>query len=713
MDGMSATSSGSAVRTDRRGSVAVITLDHPPVNAMGAGVRQALKANLDDVLADPAVSAVVLTGAGKHFSAGADIKEFAHPPVAGVPTLVDLIAFIEDSPKPVVAALHGTATGGALELALACAWRLATPEASLGLPEVTLGFVPGAGGTQRLPRLVGMEKALDLILSGRRISGEEATRVGLIDELAPSDDLVLRAVSFASGLAGRAIRRTRDLPVPETSPEVFARAEADLAKMPRGRVAPAAALACTRRASEMPFSEGMRLERQTFLDLVRGPESVALRHVFFAEREAQKVAGIDGSVRVPEIRTVGVVGFGTMGSGIAIAFASAGVPVVVVDEAPPAVERGLAKVRATCEDARAKGRLTEAECAARIDRIRAAMDYEALASVDLVIEAAFEDMDVKRAVFAKLDSVCSDEAILATNTSSLDVNAIARGTRHPARVVGLHFFSPANIMKLVEVVRPDTVSRDVLAACLDVVKKIGKIGVVVGVCDGFVGNRMLFAYRRQADFLLEEGALPHQVDSALRDFGMAMGPFQTGDLAGLDISWRIRKRLAATRPPNLRYSPIADRLCEMGRLGQKTGAGWYRYEKGSRTPIRDPEVEALVESVSASLGFTRREITDTEIVERCLGALVNEGALIVEEGLVARPSDIDVIWIHGYGFPRHRGGPMHWADAAGLENIAAAVDRMHAAQGALVRPSNLLRQWVREKHRPEDVRPSSTTGETA
>ena len=703
--------SQSLVCADRRGSVMVLSLNNPPVNAMGASVRQALRAALDEALSDPTLGAVVLMGAGKHFSAGADIKEFAHPPVEGAPALVEIIAAVEDAPKPVVAAIHGTATGGALELALACAYRVATPDASLGLPEVTLGFVPGAGGTQRLPRLVGMEKAIELILSGRRINGDEAARLGLVDEVAPSAELAARAIALALGVAGRPARRTRELPVPEASAEFFMRAEADVAKTARGRIAPLSALACVRRSSEVSFDEGMRLEREAFLALVRGPESIALRHVFFAEREAQKVEGLEGAAGVPAIRSVGVVGFGTMGSGIAIAFASAGLPVIVVDEAAPAVERGLAKVRATYEEARAKGRLTDAECADRIDRIRADVNYEALASVDLVIEAAFEDMDVKHAVFARLDSVCGADAILATNTSSLDVNVIARATRAPARVVGLHFFSPANIMRLVEVVRPDAASKEVLSACLNVVKQIGKIGVVVGVGDGFVGNRMLFAYRRQADFLLEEGALPHQVDRALREFGMAMGPFQTGDLAGLDISWRIRKRLAATRPRDLRYSPIADRLCEMGRLGQKTGAGWYRYEKASRIPTPDPEVDALVESVSAELGFTRREITDAEIVERCLGALVNEGALILEERLAARPSDIDLIWIHGYGFPRHRGGPMHWADAAGLSGIVEAVERMHAAQGALVRPSALLRRLVLEKRRLGDVRNPSTNGE--
>lgn len=691
--------------------MAVLTLDHPPVNAIDAALRTALHLELNEAMSDGTVDAIILAGAGKHFSAGADIREFAKPPIEGVPNLVELIELIENASKPVIAVIHGTATGGALELALGCAYRLASPEAELGLPEVTLGFVPGAGGTQRLPRLVGVEKALDLILSGRRIGGDEAGRCGLVDEVVPGADLLLRAMAFTAGAKGCPVRRTRDLPVPQASPEVFERAEAEIAKSARGRVAPAAALACVRRATELSFAEGLRLEREAFLGLVCGPESMALRHVFFAEREAQKISGLEEGAVFPAIRRVGVVGFGTMGSGIAIAFASAGLPVVVVDETPEAVDRGLAKVRATYEEARSKGRITEADCAERIGRICADTDYEALKTADLVIEAAFEDMDVKHAVFAKLDRVCSDSAILATNTSSLDVNVIAAATKNPARVLGLHFFSPANIMKLVEVVRPASVSPGVLAACLDVVKRIGKIGVVVGVCDGFVGNRMLFAYRRQADFLLEEGALPHQVDRALRDFGMAMGPFQTGDLAGLDISWRIRKRLAAARPKELRYSPIADRLCEVGRLGQKTGAGWYRYEKGSRTPTPDPEVDALVLLVSAELGFTRREISDGEIVERCFGALINEGALILEESLAARPGDIDVIWIHGYGFPRHRGGPMHWAEVSGLPKILEAVERMHANQGVLVQPSALLRQLVGDARGFSEPGTSRPTGD--
>ncbi|HQZ18664.1 MAG TPA: 3-hydroxyacyl-CoA dehydrogenase NAD-binding domain-containing protein, partial [Vicinamibacteria bacterium] len=599
------------VNLEMRGGVAVLTINHPPVNALGAAVKRALLDHLDAALADDAVNAVVIAGAGKHFSAGADLREFGEAAAKG-PLLPDLIDRLEKSPKPVVAALHGTVAGGALELALGCHYRIAEDGAELTLPEVALGILPGAGGTARLPRLVGVEAALDLILSGRRVGAPEAAALGLVDEAVARNTAREAAVAFAERVSRRSPRRTRDLAVAAPAPEVLARVEAGVKKTARGRKAPQAAFDCVKKAIGLPFDEALRLERGVFLDLLNRDESRALRHVFLAEREAQKAGELKKGTTVRAIRSVGVVGFGTMGGGIAMAFGNAGIPAVVIDETPEAVDLGLARVRATYEEAFARGRLTGEQCDERLASIRGATDYRELAEADLVIEAVFEEMEIKHKVFAKLDEVCSDKAILATNTSSLDVDAIAEETNDPSRVLGLHFFSPANVMKLVEVVRPATVSATILSSALDVVKRIGKIGVVVGVCDGFVGNRMLYAYRRQADFLLEEGALPAQVDKALREFGMAMGPFQVGDLAGLDIGWRVRKRQAATRPKDLRYSPIADRLCEMGRFGQKTGAGWYRYEKGGRTPLPDPEVEALVRSVSAELGFKRREIADGE-----------------------------------------------------------------------------------------------------
>ncbi len=684
-----------SVNLEKRGGVAVLTLDNPPVNALGAALKKALVDRVQAALNDPSVKALVIAGAGRHFSAGADIREFSDPDPAS-PSLPEIIELIESARKPVVAALHGTVAGGALELALGCHYRVAEEGALMSLPEVNLGILPGAGGTVRLPRLVGVEAALDLILNGRRVGAEEGVPLGLVDEVAPAKTLRDRAPAFAKRVSRKAPRRTRELAVAPPAAGLLDRIEKDLGQTARGRKAPQAAFECVKRSLTLPFAEAQALEREAFMELARSDESRALCHVFFAEGEAHRAGELKKGTTMRAVRRVGVVGFGTMGSGIAMAFANAGLPVVVTDETQEAVDRGLARVRATYEDSRAKGRLSAEESTNRIGLVEGATDYGALAAADLVIEAVFEEMDLKLKVFRKLDEVCSDKAILATNTSSLDVNAIAEETKDPSRVLGLHFFSPAHIMKLVEVVRPLTVSANVLSSSLDAVKRIGKIGVVVGVCDGFVGNRMLYAYRRQADFLLEEGALPHQVDAALRDFGMAMGPFQIGDLAGLDIGWRIRKRQAATRSKDLRYSSIADRLCEMGRFGQKTSAGWYRYEKGSRTPVPDPEVEALVRSVSAELGFKRREISDGEIVERCFGALVNEGALLLEEGIAARAGDIDVIWIHGYGFPRHRGGPMHWADGFGLSKIAAAVDRLHADQGDLVRPSELLRQLARD-----------------
>ena len=691
---------GGAVELARHGQVAALALRNPPVNAFSAPVRIALADHFDALVADPTVKAIVLTGTGEHFSAGADIREFARPPAPGVPRLNELIERFEQCDKPVIAALHGTVAGGGLELALACHYRLAADDVRAGLPEVTLGLIPGAGGTQRLPRLAGVEAALDLILTGRRAGADEMLELGLVDEVVPRAVLVDRALAFAQraaeGVAERRLRRTGGLPVAVPKAGTFERWEADLARSARGRRAPQAALACVRMSLALPFDAALLREREVFLELLAGPESRALRHVFFAERAARKVPGVRAHTGSRPIRTAGVVGFGTMGSGIAMVFANAGIPVRVLDSTPEAVARGLAKVEQTYASARAKGRLSVVEMESRLRLAEGVTDYGALAAADVVVEAVFEEMDCKRDVFQRLDAVCRPDAILATNTSSLDVQQLAEGTAHPERVLGLHFFSPAHVMPLVEVVRPASAAPGVIAAALDLVKRMGKIGVVVGVCDGFAGNRMLFAYRRQADFLLEEGATPPQVDHALQEFGLPMGPYQMGDLTGLDVSWRIRKRQAAARPAGLRYSPIADRLCERGRFGQKTGAGWYRYAPGDRTPLPDPETDALIRSVSAELGIARREISDAEIVDRCLHPLVNEGARILEEGLVARASDLDVIWVHGYGFPRHLGGPMHWADEVGLAGVASTVERLHAEQGDLVKPSALLLRLARE-----------------
>lgn len=677
------------VRAERRGDLAVLLIDNPPVNALDGGVRAALRDALLAATADSAVRAIILAGCGPHFSAGADLREIGRPPRPDAPLLPEILEAVEQARVPVVAVLHGTTAGGALELALACHERIVAADARLALPEVGLGFTPGAGGTQRLPRVIGLDAALDMILTSRQIGADEAAASGLADAIAAGDPLEF-AAGRALRLAGAAPRRTCDLPAPPADPHVREKYERWIEREARGRQAPRAALDCVWAGLQLPFRDGLRLERETFLALVGAPEARALRHVFLAERFAAKVDAVDGAPVRP-ISAAGVVGFGTMGRGIAIAFANAGIPVCVIDQDSRAVENGLAQVRSFYASAATKGRLTREDAEERASRITGAGDYAALAHADVVVEAAFEEMEVKLAVMAQLDAVCSPAAILATNTSSLDVAVIAAASRHPERVIGMHFFSPANVMRLVEVVRPPAASASTVATTLALARSLGKIPVVVGVCDGFVGNRMLFAYRQQADFLLEEGALPEQVDRALTAFGMAMGPYQAGDLAGLDISWRIRQRKASSRPPHLRYSRIADMLCERGRFGQKTGAGWYRYEPGSRTPVPDPDVAALIETVSREAGITRRPVDDTEIVDRCLGALVNEGARILEEGVARCAGDIDVIWIHGYGFPRHRGGPMFWASTVGFSRIAEVVTRLHAAQGELVQPSTLLR----------------------
>ena len=655
-------------------------------------MRAALGEQLDALLADPDIVAIVLTGLGPHFSAGADIREFDSPMPPDAPTLPQIIGRVEDATVPIIAAMHGTVAGGAVELALACHYRVAAPTAVLALPEVTLGFIPGAGGTQRLPRLVGLDAALDLILTGRRTNAAEAHRLALVDAVVYGE-LVDGAVEFANRHAGRAPRRTCNILPPAEDPEIIARHDARIART--AARAPRAAMESVRAGLSIPFTEGLQREREIFLELVRGPEARALRHVFFAERAAQTIAGIDKNTATLPIRTAGVVGCGTMGAGIAMVFAAAGIPVRVLESDTDALSRGLTSIRQAYAKSEATGRCTTEQASQALSRIQGVVHADALADADIIVEAVFEEMEVKQAVFGVLDTVCRPDAILATNTSSLDVDAIGGATRHPDRVIGMHFFSPAHVMRLIEIVRPAALSATTLATVTTLAKQLGKIGVVVGVCDGFVGNRMLFAYRRQADFLLEEGALPEQVDGALRRFGLPMGPYQMSDLAGLDISWRIRKRQASTRPPHLRYSTLADRLCEQGRFGQKSGAGWYRYDPGSRTTHPDPEVEALIRSVSRELGLARRNVTDDEIVERCLFPLVNEGAHVLEEQLAARASDIDVIWIHGYGFPRHRGGPMFWADTVGLAHVARHVERLHQEQGDLVRPSPLLVELAR------------------
>jgi 3-hydroxyacyl-CoA dehydrogenase len=689
----------SAVQMERRGSVAVLTLNNPPVNGLGAVLRTDLAKALDSCLADPAVTALVVVGGGRMYSAGADIHEFDEKPPAGTPGLGALIDRMEAADKPIVAAIHGVAAGGGLELALGCHHRIAAPGTRLGLPEVTLGILPVAGGTQRLPRLAGVETAMDMIVSGRLVSERAALKSGIIDAVA--DDPLAAAIEAAGRLAGTTPRRSNEqdagLQAGRDNPGMFDAFRKGMAKSARGMNAPYACLRCVEAATRLPFAEGLRFEREEFGKLVDDIEAQAMRHAFFAERDVSKIPDVPPGTPALKIETAGVVGCGTMGGGIAMVYANAGIPVTVVESNDAALDAGLEKIRANYAATVSRGRLSQVEMDRRLGLITGATDFAALADADIVVEAVFEEMAIKHEVFGKLDAICKPGAILATNTSTLDVNEIAAGTKRPESVIGTHYFSPANVMRLLENVRGAKSSKQTVATVMGMSKRLGKVGVLVGVCHGFVGNRMLHQYSREANFLVEEGATPQQVDKVIYDFGFPMGPFQMGDLAGLDVGWRIRKARAAEHPSNLRYAgTIGDRICEMGRFGQKTGAGWYRYEKGDRTPIPDPEIEALIAASTAERGIQRRPIADEEILARCLYPLVNEGAKILEEGLALRASDIDVIWIHGYGFPRYRGGPMFWADHIGLDKIYDAMSRFHAVHGEWMRPSPLLERLAKE-----------------
>jgi 3-hydroxyacyl-CoA dehydrogenase len=681
-------------------AVAVITLQNPPVNGLGHEVRSGIVEGLDRALADPGVKAIVLVGAGKAFSGGADIREFGTPKASAEPVLGTVIRAIEASPKPVVAAIHGVAMGGGLELALACHHRVALPGAQIALPEVKLGLLPGAGGTQRLPRVLGLEAALSMIVSGEPVPSEKLAGTPLFDALLEGD-LVSGAVAFAEKVIveQRPLRLVRELRVEHPNPEGFlAWARTAVAAASKGLPAPARCVEAVAAAVSKPFDEGLRVERDAFLHLVQTSESKALRHAFFAERTAAKIPDVPEGAPTRPIRSAAVIGAGTMGGGIAMNFASAGIPVTMLEISAPALEKGLAVIRKNYEGNLKKGRITADQLEERMKLIRPTTSYPDVAQADIVIEAVFEDMAVKEKVFRQLDEVTKPGAILATNTSTLDVNRIAHFTRRPQDVIGTHFFSPANVMKLLEVVRGSATAVDVLATVMALSKKLKKVAVVSGVCDGFIGNRMLEQYIRQAMFLLEEGAMPQQVDRALEKWGMAMGPFRMGDLAGNDVGWYIRKRRYVEKP-HLKYSRVADGLCEQGRFGQKTGAGWYRYEAGQRDAIRDPVVEELITAYSAGIGVTRRTISDQEIVERCLFALVNEGAKILEEGIALRASDLDVVYLSGYGFPAWRGGPMHHADAVGLYNVARTMSRFAASpQGdpGFWKPAPLLARLAAE-----------------
>jgi 3-hydroxyacyl-CoA dehydrogenase len=666
----------------RRGSIGLILIDNPPVNALSQAIRAGLVDTVAALNADATLEAGVLLCAGRTFIAGADISEFGKPPQP--PHLPDVVSTIEASAKLMVAAIHGTALGGGFEVALGCHYRCALADARIGMPEVKLGILPGAGGTQRTPRLAGIERALELILTGDPIGAAQAHEWRLIDELM-GGDLENGALAYAQRLlAQRArLRRVRDLPVPQADSARAAidAARARVARQARGQIAPERAIQAVEATLSSPFDAGLKLERQLFEECRQSSQSAALRHLFFAEREAARVPGLPANTEPRPVASVGVVGAGTMGAGIALSCLNAGLEVWLTEQNAAALERGRAQVVTLLEAGVQKGRLTAEERDRRLARLKPALALEALADADLVIEAVFESMDVKREVFGRLDRIARPGAILATNTSTLDVDEIAAATRRPQDVVGLHFFSPANVMRLIEIVRARDTAPAILATSLGFARRLGKIGVVVGNAFGFVGNRMLYAYGRENQLLMLEGAEPQQVDRALQEFGMAMGPNAVGDLAGLDIGYKARRELKI-RPKDPRWFRVSDALVEQGRLGQKTGRGFYRYESGSRTPVADTEVTTLIRAEADRLGVTQRRVTDEEIVERCVLALVNEGARILGEGLALRSSDIDVIWALGYGFPRHRGGPMFHADSRGLETVRESIRQLAARHGA-------------------------------
>ena len=646
----------------RDGDVAIITIDNPPVNALKHEVRAGLVAALEQSK-DAAIKAIVLTGAGRAFSAGADIGEFGKPLLP--PGLHEVIARVESMPKPVVAAIHGTALGGGLELALACHYRAANRSARVGLPEIKLGILPGAGGTQRLPRLIGPEKALEAIVSGDMIPADRAHALGILDALIDGE-LIPGAAAFARGAVGKPLQRLRDredkIKAARADPAAYEEAAAKIVGRARGRRAQTACVESVRNAFQLPFEDGLAREQALFRELVVGDESKAQRHIFFAEREAARVPDMPASTKSRPFARAAVIGAGTMGGGIAMSFANAGVPVTVIETGADLLQKGLDRVASNYRTTISRGRLTEAEMEKRMGLIAGKVGLAAVAEADVVIEAVFEEMGLKKQVFGELDRLARPGTLLATNTSTLDVDAIAGATKRPQDVLGTHFFSPANVMRLLEIVRGKATSHEALATAIALGRKLGKVPVVVGNCDGFVGNRMLARRSVESERLLLEGALPHQVDAAVTEFGFPMGPFAMSDLAGLDVSWRIR-RARGTR------SEISDPLCEAGRFGQKTGKGYYVYQSGSRTPTPDPEVEAIIVEASRRLGIARRTIDKQEIVERMIYPMINEGARILEEGIAYRPGDIDVIWVYGYGWPVWRGGPMFHADQVGLARI--------------------------------------------
>ena len=662
------------------GTVALITLSNPPVNGLGHATRLSLTDHLQQANADSVIKSIVITGAGKAFSGGADIKEFGTPKALLEPNLLSVISAIENSSKPVVAAIHSVCMGGGLELALGCHYRIAAPGCSVALPEVKLGLLPGAGGTQRLPRAIGVEPALNMIVSGEPVKSELLAQIPgqkLFDSMASSvESLADQALAFAQTVADiRPIPLVRNLPCKHPNGDAFFQfARNTVASLAKNFPAPLKCVDAVEAATLRPFAEGLQFERELFVNLMLTPQSRALRHVFMAERAASKIPDVAPDTPLRDIRSVAVIGAGTMGGGIAMNFLNAGIPVTILEMQQPALDRGVATIRKNYEAQVKKGKLKQEKYEQRMSLLSTTLSYDAIENADLVIEAVFEELGVKEKVFTALDRVMKPGAILASNTSTLDINRIAGFTKRPQDVLGTHFFSPANVMKLLEVVRGEKTAKDVLATVMALAKKVRKTAVVSGVCDGFIGNRMVEQYLRQAGFLLEEGCTPAQVDQAVEKFGFAMGPFRMSDLAGNDIGWAIRKRRYLEKP-DMKYSKIADQVCELGRFGQKTGAGWYDYLPGKREAMASPLVAETIAKHRQDLGLERREISDEEIVQRLVYALVNEAAHILEEGIASRASDIDMVYITGYGFPLFRGGPMLYADQVGLFNVVQSMRR--------------------------------------
>ena len=694
------------VQLTKDNGIAVITINNPPVNALSPGVPEGISEALDQIAHDDSVKATVLIGGGRTFVAGADIKEFGKMTSgkqrgAG---LLPLLLKIEDSSKPTIVAIHGTAFGGGLELAMAGHYRVALSTAQVGQPEVKLGLIPGAAGTQRLPRLAGVAKAVEMCMGGNPVKAEEALKFGIVDRIIEGD-LLAGAVAFAREVADKPAPRTRErdekLGNAVENALIFSSARETAARKQRGLLAPAAAADAVEAATKMPFEEGCRAEQKLFIECLFSEQSKSLIHVFFSEREVSKIPDIPKETPVVPIRSAAVVGAGTMGGGIAMVLANAGIPVLLKEADQAALERGLVTIQMNYANSVKRGRFSQQVAEERLKRITPTLTYDDFPRVDLVIEAVFEGMALKKEVFKELDRVCKPGAILASNTSTLSIDEIASSTSRPQFVIGTHFFSPANVMRLLEIVRGKASSKEVIATCMQISKTLGKVGVLVGNCRGFVGNRMFGPYRREAQFLVEEGASIEAMDRALSDFGMAMGPLATGDLAGLDVGWRIRKEYRHLEVPGVRQPFAEDRLCELGRYGQKTGAGWYKYDDRRRaTP--DPLVDELVRKWVAEAGIVQRQISATEITDRCLYALVNEGARILEEGYALRASDIDIIYLNGYGFPAHRGGPMWYADAVGLKQVYERICEFHRQHGEIWRPAPLLKQLANEGKRFAD-----------